>query len=108
MICNPVLDPLIGGCNQTTTGSAALALILARMFRAVTVVGGLALLLYLAWGGVNWITSGGDKGKVEEAQHKITNAVLGMAFLVAVVAIANLLQGVFGFDILNPTLPGTP
>lgn len=101
-IYNPVLDPLVGG--QGADGGAALALLIARLFRATMMVGGLALLLYLGWGGINWITAGSDKGKVEDAQHKITNSVMGMAFLAAVVAIVSLLSWIFGFDLLNPSL----
>jgi amino acid transporter len=101
MICNPVIDQLIGCSN----GDVALAVLLARLFRTIMIVGGLALLMFMAWGGVNWITAGGDKGKVEEAKHRITNAILGMIFLVATIAIAIFLSTVFGFNLLNPTLP---
>lgn len=104
MICNPVLETILGGCGEGATGDVALATLVARLYRATIVVGALALLLYLGMGGISWITAGGDKGKVEEAQHKITNAVMGMAFLVAVVAIVTLLSWVFGFDLLNPSL----
>jgi hypothetical protein len=102
-IYNPVIGKELGGENLA--GNVALALLIARLFRAVMVVGGLALLLYLGWGGINWITSGADKGKVEDAQHKITNSIIGMAFLVATVAIVALLGWAFGFDLLNPSLP---
>jgi hypothetical protein len=103
MICNPVIDTLIG----CTDGNIALAVILARLFRTIMILGGLALLIFLAWGGVNWITAGGDKGKAEEAKSRITNAVMGMAFLVSVVAVALFLEHLFGFSLLNPVIPGT-
>jgi hypothetical protein len=106
-IHNPVIDQALGG--EGTLGELALAELMARLFRTLVVVGGLALLLYLAWGGINWITAGGDKAKVEDARNKITNAVMGMAILVATVAIAIFLSGAFGFNLLNPELPtGTP
>lgn len=103
MICNPVLESVIG-CN--TSGGAALAILMARLFRILMVLGGLAMLLFFAWGGINWITAGGDKGKVEEAKNRLSNAVIGMIALTATVAIALLLEFVFGFNLLNPTLPG--
>lgn len=103
-ICNPALDPIIGGCGSNPDGGVSIAVLMANLYRATLVVGGLALLLYLAWGGIGWITAGGDKGKVEEAQHKITNAVMGMAFLVAVIAIVSLLQWALGINLLNPSL----
>lgn len=103
-ICNQALDPIIGGCSDNPDGGMSIAILMANLYRAALVAGGLALLLYLAWGGISWITAGGDKAKVEEAQHKITNAVMGMAFLVAVIAIAVLLKWTLGIDLLNPSL----
>jgi hypothetical protein len=101
-IINPVIDAMLG----SGPGNLTLAVLLARLFRMIMVLGGLALLLFFAWGGVNWITAGGDKGKVEEAKNRLTNAVLGMAVLVATIAIAIVLSRVFGIDLLNPTIPG--
>lgn len=103
-ITNPVLDDLIGAGE----GDAAVAELMARLFRTIVVVGGLALLLYLAWGGINWIMAGGDKAKIDEAKDRITNAVIGMIILVGTVAIAIFLSEVFGFDLLNPELVVQP
>lgn len=100
-IHNPVLDPSLGD----GPGGTALAEIMARLFRTLMIVGGLALLLYLAWGGIGWITAGGDKAKLDLAKDRITNAVIGMGVLVAVIAVALFLSEVFGFNLLNPVLP---
>lgn len=102
MICNPVIEAVIG-CGD---GGQALAILLARLFRIVMVVGGLALLLFFAWGGLSWITAGGDKDKVEQARNRITNAIVGMAVLVATIAVAIVLSWLFGFNLLNPNLSG--
>jgi xanthine/uracil permease len=99
-IINPVLQAILGSGE----GGEALAELMARLFRAVVIVGAIALLLYLAWGGLNWIMAGGDKGKVEQAKGRITNAIIGMAILVSTIAIAMFLSAVFGFDLLNPKL----
>ena len=101
-IFNPVIEPILGGENAS--GGLAIANLMARLFQAIVMMGGLALLLYMAWGGFAWITAGDDKGKVEAAKGRITNAIIGMAILLATIAIAIFLQFVFGFDILNPSL----
>jgi hypothetical protein len=101
-IYNPVLQQQLGG--QNTSGGDALAELMARLFRTAVVVGGLALLLYLAWGGISWITAGGDDGKLKEAKTRIENAIMGMAVLAGTIAIAVLLQFTFGFDLLAPNL----
>lgn len=103
-IRNPVIEAILG----SGPGDVALAELMARLFRAVVIVGAIALLLYLAWGGLNWIMAGGDKTKVEEAKNRITNAIIGMAVLVSTIAIAIFLSAVFGINLLNPELVITP
>ena len=105
---NPAIAPSVGG-QQNTEGTTALAITMGNLYQALVMVGGLALLLYLAWGGINWLTAGGDTDKVDKAKNQITNAIIGMAILVAIIAIAGFLgKSVFTFDILNPTVPEPP
>jgi hypothetical protein len=102
-IFNPVIDPILGG--EGASGDLAIANLMARLFNALVLVGGLAVILYLAWGGFAWITAGGDKDRVEAAKHRITNAIVGMAVLLATVAVALFLSYAFGFNLLAPSLP---
>lgn len=101
---------LTGIQNQATSlygsgsGDQLLGGLMGHLFQAVVLVGGLALLLFMAWGGLSWITAGGDKGKLEEAKNRITNAIIGMAVLVGTIAIAVFLGQVLGVDILNPSI----
>ena len=85
-------------------GGAALGLLMARLFRTFIIIGALALLLYLVWGGLSWITAGGDEKKLEDARNRITNAIIGMIVLVATAAIAAFVGNAVGIDVLNPTL----
>ncbi len=59
------------------------------------------LLVYLVWGGTEWLTSGGDKGRVENARNKITNALIGVAIIAASYAIWRLALTFFGIDLSN-------
>lgn len=63
----------------------------------VMLIAGLLVLLYLIWGGIEWITSGGDKGKTESARNKITAAVIGLIVLAASYAIFLLIINFIGF-----------
>ena len=58
----------------------------------------LLVFLYLILGGVQWITSGGDKGKTEEARNKITAAVIGLIILAAAYAVLKIMLGFLGLD----------
>lgn len=74
---------------------------LSQMLNLILVVAGLLLLLYLIWGAVNWMSSGGDSSKVQKARDQITQAVIGLIVLLSSLAIFNLIQGFFGFQVLN-------
>lgn len=75
---------------------------------------GMFLLIYLLWGALDWISSGGEKEKLVKAQHKITNALIGMILVFVVLTVFTLLTGNIlgiirpngsgGFDIKLPTL----
>jgi len=74
---------------------------------ALSFVMGIAVLLvffYLIWGGIQWITSGGEKGKTEEARNKITTAVIGLIVLAASYAILKVALSILGFTTLTSVL----
>src|SRR5258708_37585134 len=58
-------------------------------------------LFFLVLGGIDMITSGGDKQKVVNARHKLTYAVLGLLVVFLSFFIVNLIGSVFGVDLLN-------
>lgn len=72
-----------------------------RALKFVMVLGALLVFAYLIWGGIEWITSGGDKGKTESARNKITAAVVGLIVLAASYAILVILLNFLGAGDLN-------
>ncbi len=70
------------------------------------IIAALLAFLYLVWGGIEWITSGGDKAGMEAARSRITAAFVGLAIVAAAWAITALIQTFFGIQILgNLTIP---
>jgi len=61
---------------------------------------------YLILGGIQWITSGGDKGKTEEARNKITAAVIGIIILAAAYAIVQFVAYILGFGDFSNAVSG--
>ena len=74
------------------------------ILRAVLAVGALLVFGYLVMGGIEYITSGGEKGKTEGARNKITAAVVGLIILAASWAILNLALSFLGFSGLQGVL----
>src|SRR3989344_5378616 len=76
---------------------------LPNLIQIILVVSALAALLYLFWGGISYITSGGDKEATKTAREKITNAVAGLAILAVVWVLWRLIVYFLG---LSPSAGG--
>lgn len=72
---------------------------ISRTISAIILVAGLATLMYIVYGGIQWIMSSGDKGKLEEARGKITNGIIGLAVVASAWAIYLLLDYFFGIGL---------
>lgn len=59
-------------------------------------------------GGVKWISSAGDKMKVEAARHTITNALTGLLIVFSVFAVIFIINQMFGVNIGNLGTGPTP
>ena len=70
-----------------------------KAFSAVILVAGLATFGYLVYGGLEWIMSGGDKGKLEASRAKITNGLVGLAIVASAWAVYLLLDYFFGIGL---------
>jgi len=55
----------------------------------------------LVWGGVEWILSGGDKGRTEQARNKIFSALIGLLIVAASYAILYLVLRFLGYSSLT-------
>lgn len=63
------------------------------------ILGSLLFLLYLLLGGINWITAGGDKGKVEAARNKIVQGAIGLLLVVAAYTVYLFLLNILGINL---------
>ena len=59
------------------------------------IVSALAFFFMLILGGLKWITSGGDKSKVEGARSQITAGLIGLVIVFAAWAILNIVENFF-------------
>lgn len=61
----------------------------------------LVAFLFLILGGIQWITSGGDKANMEAARNKITHAIVGLIIVGAAWAIMTLVSNFLGVNFFN-------
>lgn len=76
------------------------------ILRVVLAIGALLVFGYLVLGGIEYITSGGEKGKTEAARNKITAAIVGLIILAASWALLNLALTFLGLGNLENALVG--
>lgn len=104
MITNPILPtPSIGA-----SGNAGVTFLQKAIPAAISfgiIVGVVVFFFMLIIGGIQWISSGGDKQAVEAARGKVSNALIGLVVLFALFAIIRLLNTFFGVHLLQLTLP---
>lgn len=87
--------------SKQTVGSQ-FANIISNVITALSVAGGLAFVIFFTLGGIKWLTAGGDKNKVSEAQQQMTQGVIGLVAVVASLFVVGIVGSVLGIDILNP------
>ena len=104
-ITNPATSRFGSLNNGAESPGSLLASIIVTIWTLLIVLGGLAVLIFLLMGALNWLTAGGDKAKVEAARDRITNALVGMAILFASIAFVNFIGPAIGFDLLQLQLP---
>ena len=89
--------------TDINTASQTLTDIFSNTFGVFTLVAGLMFILYFVLGGISWLTSGGERDKIQKAQQQMTNAVIGLIIVVTAYGITFIVGKVLGINILNPT-----
>lgn len=84
------------------SATATLETILSKIVGFLTIIGGVWFGLQLILGAFSWISAGGNKESLKNAQDKIVNAVIGLVILVAAYALISVMGMLVGLDILNP------
>lgn len=68
----------------------------------LTVGAALFFIFQFITAGIQWLSAGGDKNMLQQAQQKLTNSFIGLVIVVAAVAIIKIIGVFLGFDLLNP------
>jgi len=106
-IRNPVTGNLGGNTPESREAAQDGSLFLRQfvdLWKNAINIGAILLIIFYIWGGLEWITAGGDSSKLEKARGKLMQATLGMLILAtSFIIIGFISYGLFGesFDILN-------
>lgn len=87
----------LGGVNMGQT--------IGNIVIAIVVIAVIIALIFLLWGAVKWITSGGEKEKIESARSHIIAAIVGLFVIFLALFIITLVLGAFGLNLTNLVIP---
>lgn len=96
------------GSENADTALANLESFVSNLIGFLTAMGSLFFVIYFITGAFSWITSGGDKGKLENARNRITQAVVGMIILVGSFVILGFISDTFFDQSFNLLKIGVP
>ena len=82
-------------------GLPYLQTLLSNILTIFIIAGAFLLVIYIIWGGIQWITSGGDKQKLSTARGRITWASIGFIILMIAVFILNAVGYFFRVNLLK-------
>jgi hypothetical protein len=74
---------------------------ISKIIGVLTLLGSLWFIFQLITAAISWIGSGGDKQALQNAQKRITNAVLGLLIVIFAYTIIALVAYFLGFDFLD-------
>lgn len=99
------LGPFAGNATDITyqgavTGLTQVTKTVSSIIGVMTVAAGIWFVFNLVVAGIQYISAGGDKHNLEEAQKRITNALIGIVIVAASWSILALTGKFLGYDIL--------
>ncbi|MBI4059094.1 hypothetical protein HY404_02515 [Candidatus Microgenomates bacterium] len=86
-------------------GKLTPASVVSGLVSLTLVIAALVFFFILVIGGIRWIMSGGDKQATEGARGQITAALVGLVIVFSAWAILQLINALFGINILNLSIP---
>ena len=89
-------------CNLNANNIGA---IIGAAVEFILIIAVIIALFFLILGGIRWITSGGDKAKVESARGTIIAAIIGLVIAFLAFFVLSLALSFFGLSFTNLQLP---
>ncbi len=97
-------DPTINIKQPANVKISDIGSLISALVGALLVVAALMAFFFLILGGIQWITSGGDKTGMEAARNKITHAIVGLVIVGAAWAIMLLIQNFLGITVIGGSM----
>jgi|GEM_PF-1432814 hypothetical protein len=87
------------GFDKVAFGS--IGSLLSTLTGAFILIAGIGTFIFIIIGGVQYLTSGGDKAATQNARERITYAIIGLAIVASAVAVNQVIGAIFGVNIFG-------
>src|SRR3990167_1244208 len=94
-------DPTINIAQPSNIKIGDVGQLISALVGTLLIIAALLAFFFLIMGGIQWITSGGDKAGMEAARNKITHAIVGLVIVGAAWAIMILVQNFLGITVIG-------
>ncbi len=93
-----------GAGNMPDLGRTSLENIIGTGFNLLILAAVLLCLIYLIWGGINWMMSEGDKQKLNQAKQKLVYSIIGLVIVFMSFLMINVFYWFFLGNKANPLI----
>ncbi len=100
-LAQDLYNPALGPQLSQHTGLGFFQQLIPSFVGLAFIIGAIIFFFMLLIGAIQWISSGGDKGAVEAARSRLTQALVGIVVLFSAFAIIKVVEVFFGIHILT-------
>lgn len=100
--CPPTTSQFSPLCNLNAN---RIGPVVSSVVTILLIAAALISLFFLIWGAIRWITSGGDKGKVDSARGTIVASIIGLIIALLAFFIITVVLGIFNLSLTNLQIP---
>lgn len=97
-------SPIATFTGGDPTGAGAISQFLSNFIVLLFSIAIIVLVFMLVWAALEWLTSGGDKEKIEAARKRILNAIIGIILFAVAFAIIRILGVFTGFTFFKENI----
>jgi hypothetical protein len=91
-LCGGTNCPVVNNPGNISGGRDGIVALIISAAQLLTFIFAAVAVLFLVWGGVQYVTSGGDDGRVKNAKNTILYAIIGLVITIVAYAIVGVIS----------------
>ncbi len=99
----PPTGNFTAGANTNEGVISQVSSLISTLLSLSITVAGIILFANFVLASIEWISAGGDSGKIDKAKARLTQSVVGLIILISAVALFMLVADVLGFNFFTFT-----